>query len=91
MQSVGGFSIVLLLKRTRISANFDHQSSLSMRNQIVQNIPAVMQYRISVTRFHKKIVSPLSHVSRSLTNEILVPNCSKAQHQQNFHYQCIQC
>jgi len=49
-----------------------------------------MKYRISVTRFHKKIMSPLSHFSGSLTNEILVPNCLKAQYQQNLHYQCIQ-
>ena len=36
------------------------------------------------------IMSPLAHGSSSLTNEILVPNCSKAQDQQTLHYQCIQ-
>jgi len=35
-------------------------------------------------------MSPLAHVSSSLTNEILAPNCSKAQDQQTLHYQYIQ-
>jgi len=35
-------------------------------------------------------MSPLVHVSSSLTNEILAPNCSKAQDQQSLHYECIQ-
>jgi len=35
-------------------------------------------------------MSPSTHISCSLTNEILVPNCSKAQDQQNPQYQCIQ-
>jgi len=50
-----------------------------------------MRYRISVTRIQKKIIimSP-AQVSSPLTNEILVPNRSKAQDQQNLHYQCIQ-
>jgi len=85
IQSVDGFSIVLSLEHTRISTNSNHQWSLSIRNQIVQNIPAVMKYRIDVTRFQKKM-SPLWYVSSSLTNEILVPNCSKAQDQQSFDY-----
>ena len=29
---------------------FDHQSSLSIRYQILENIPAIMKHRISVTR-----------------------------------------
>jgi len=91
IQSVGGFSIILFLKPTRISTNFNHQSSLSIRNKILHNIPAVVKYRISVTGFQKEIMSLLSHLSSSLTNEILVPNCSKAQYQKNLHYQCIQC
>ena len=51
-----------------------------------------MRYRISVTRIQNKIniMSPLAQVSSPLTNEILVPNRSKAQDQQNLHYQCIQ-
>ena len=53
IQSVGGFSIVLSSKLTRISTNFNHQWSLLIRNQIVQNIPVVMKYRISVTRFQR--------------------------------------
>ena len=52
-RSVAGLNIVLSLKPTRTSANFDHQSSLSIRNQILQNIPAVMKYIINVTKFQK--------------------------------------
>ena len=44
-----------VLKRTRISANFNHQWSLSMKIKLYKNIPAVMKYRISVTRFQKKL------------------------------------
>jgi len=84
IQWVGGFSTVVSLKPTNISANFNNQWSLSIRNQIIQNIPAVMKYRINVTRFQEKM-SPSSHLFSSLTNEILVPNCSKAQDQQSFH------
>jgi len=65
---VDGLSIVPSSKPTRISADFNHQSPLSIRYQIVQNIPAVMKYRISVTRFQKKkkkLMNPLSHVSSS--------------------------
>jgi len=78
LQSVGGFSIALSSKPTRTSANFDHQSSLSIRNQILHNKPAVMQYTISVTGIQKINMSqsPLEHVSNSLTNQVLVPNCS---------------
>jgi len=54
IQWVVGFNIVLFSKPTRILANFNHQLSLSIRNQIIQSIPAVMKYRISVTRFQKK-------------------------------------
>jgi len=90
--SAGGLSIILSLKPTRTSANVDHQSSPSIRNKIIQNIPAVMKYKIRVTITQKvNITSPLAHVSSLLTNEILVPNGSKAQDQQNLHYQCIQC
>jgi len=35
-------------------------------------------------------MSPLVHVSGSLTNDIFVPNCSKAQDKQALHYQYIQ-
>ena len=35
-------------------------------------------------------MSPLAHVSSYFTNEILAPDCSKAQDQQTLHYQCIQ-
>jgi len=51
-----------------------------------------MEYKISVTRIQNKIniMSSLAHVSSPLTNEILVPNRSKAQDQQDLHYQCIQ-
>ena len=35
-------------------------------------------------------MNPLAHISSSLTNQILVPNRSKAQDQQTLHYQCIQ-
>jgi len=55
-------------------------------------MPAVMKYTTSVTRIQKEIniMSPLAHDSSSLTNKILIPNCSKAQDQQTLHYQCIQ-
>jgi len=43
-------SIVLSWKPTKTSAVFDRQLTVLIRNQILQNIPAVMKYRISVTR-----------------------------------------
>jgi len=55
IRSVGGLSIIYSLTPTRTSANSDHQSSLSIRNQIVQNIPAVMKYRMSVTRIKNNL------------------------------------
>jgi len=56
IQSVGGLGILPPFKPTSTSANFDHQSSPLIRNQILQNIPAVMKYRISVTRFQEKSI-----------------------------------
>ena len=57
----------------------------------MQNIPAVMKYKISVTIIQKSQYNKsIGHDSSLLTDEILVPNCSKAQDQQNLHYQCIQ-
>jgi len=89
--SAGGLSIVLPFKPTRSSANFDLQSSLLIGDQILQNIPAITKDRISVTRIQQKISStgPLSYISSSLTNKILVPNRSKAEDQQTLHYQYI--
>ena len=48
-----------------------------------------MKYRISVTRNQKSQYNE-SIVSSPLTDQILVPNCLKAQDQQNLHYWCIQ-
>jgi len=63
--SVGGLIIILSLKSTRTSANFDYQSSLPIRNQILDNIPAVMKYTINVTRIQKhqysKSMNTFSH------------------------------
>jgi len=56
IRSAGETSVILRLRPTRTSTNFDHQSSSSIRNQIRQNIPAVMKYRISVTRVQKKSI-----------------------------------
>ena len=54
----------------------------------MQNIPAVMKYKISVTIIQKSQYNKsIGHDSSLLTDEILVPNCSKAQDQENLHYQ----
>jgi len=53
IQSGGGLSIIFSLTPTRTSANVNYQSSLLIGNKILQNIPAVMKYKISVTRIQK--------------------------------------
>ena len=77
-------SIVLSWKPTKTSAVFDRQLTVLIRNQILQNIPAVMKYRISVTRIVLESNKFIGACVYSRTNQILVPYRSKAQNQQHL-------
>ena len=54
IRSVGVLIIALSSKPTRNSTSYGNQSSLSIRNQILQNIPAVIKYTINVTEIQQK-------------------------------------
>ena len=54
IRSVGVLIITLSSKPTRNSASYEHKSSLSIRNQILQSIAAVKKYTINVTGIQQK-------------------------------------